>query len=384
MTKKVIIQADKDSHSRLIIANKELAFQNQEKEKRAAELVIANQELAFQNQEKENRAAELVIANKELAFQNKEKEKRAAELVLANKELIFQNQEKEKRAAELAIANKELAFQNQEKENRAAELAIANKELVFQNQEKEKRAVELLAAIKEVESFTYISNHDLQEPLRKIQAFANRIIVEESEGLSEKANFYFERIHHSASHMQTLINDLLNYSRMTTTERKFEFSDLSKIIKEVVVTLREELQEKQAIVEFGKLTEIEIIPLQFRQLMQTLITNSLKFSKTELAPHIVIKSEKINGDESSNKALLKQVEYCHITVSDNGVGFDPRYKDKIFDIFQRLHGKENYDGTGIGLTIARKIVENHQGIITASGEIGKGSTFDIFIPIQQS
>jgi signal transduction histidine kinase len=134
----------------LVIANEELAFQNTEKENRAAELVIANKELVFQNEEKENRAAELAIANKELAFQNTEKEKRAAELIVANKELVFQNEEKENRAAELAIANKELAFQNTEKENRAAELVIANKELVFQNEEKENRAAELVIANKEL------------------------------------------------------------------------------------------------------------------------------------------------------------------------------------------------------------------------------------------
>jgi len=134
----------------LIIANKELLFQNEEKEKRAAELILANNELAFQNEEKEKRAAELILANKELLFQNKEKEKRAAELIIANKELVFQNQEKEKRADELIIANKELAFQNEEKEKRAAELIIANKELVFQNQEKEKRADELIIANKEL------------------------------------------------------------------------------------------------------------------------------------------------------------------------------------------------------------------------------------------
>jgi PAS domain S-box-containing protein len=134
----------------LRIANKELAFQNKEKENRAAELTIANKELAFQNKEKENRAAELTIANKELAFQNKEKEDRAAELTIANKELAFQNKEKENRAAELTIANKELAFQNKEKENRAAELATANKELAFQNKEKENRAAELTIANKEL------------------------------------------------------------------------------------------------------------------------------------------------------------------------------------------------------------------------------------------
>ncbi|HMH33288.1 MAG TPA: ATP-binding protein [Puia sp.] len=134
----------------LMIANKELAFQNNEREKRAAELIVANKELIFQNEEKEKRAAELILANKELAFQNNEKEKRAAELTVANKELAFQNNEKEKRAAELVVANNELAFQNDEKGKRAAELTIANKELAFQNNEKEKRAAELIVANKEL------------------------------------------------------------------------------------------------------------------------------------------------------------------------------------------------------------------------------------------
>ncbi|MCO5251083.1 MAG: ATP-binding protein [Candidatus Kapabacteria bacterium] len=150
--KELILQNDEKEKraAELVIANKELAFQNDEKEKRAAELIIANKELAFQNDEKEKRAAELIIANKELAFQNDEKEKRAAELVIANKELAFQNDLKEKRAAELIIANKELAFQNDEKEKRAAELIIANNELAFQNELKEKRAAELIIANKEL------------------------------------------------------------------------------------------------------------------------------------------------------------------------------------------------------------------------------------------
>ncbi len=367
----------------LVIANKELAFQNQEKEKRAAELIIANKKLVFQNQEKEKRAAELVIANKELAFQNQEKEKRAAELIIANENLAFQNQEREKRAVELVIANKELAFQNQEKEKRAAELIIANEELAYQNQEKEKRAIELLMAHKELESFTFISNHDLQEPLRKIQAFSGRILTEENENLSEKAKYYFERMQLSASHMQTLINDLLSYSQTTASERKFEYRDLNKIIKEVMAVLKDELQEKKAIVELGQLPEASIIPFQFRQLVQNLITNSLKFSTGEPAPYIVIKSREVHGAELEDNALLRKIDYYHISISDNGIGFDPNYKDKVFDMFQRLHDHENYDGTGIGLTIVKKIVENHNGIITATGEIGKGCTFDIFIPTQQ-
>lgn len=354
-----------------------------EKQNSHAELLIANKELAFQNLEKEKRAAELVIANTELAFQNKEKEMRAAELVIANKELAFQNKEKEKRAAELVIANKELAFQNEEKEKRAAELILANAELVFQNSEKEKRAAELLIANKELESFTFISSHDLQEPLRKIQAFSSRILAEEHDSLSDKGKYYFERMQLSALHMQTLINDLLAYSRTTSIERKFEYRDLNKIIREVMAALKEELQEKKATIELGDSCEVNIIPFQFRQLMQNLIANSLKFSKTEPPPYIIITSKKIKSEESGNRELLSNVDYCHISVSDNGIGFDPQYKDKIFDIFQRLHDYENYEGTGIGLTIVRKIVENHNGIITATGEIGNGCTFDLFIPTQQ-
>lgn len=183
----------------LRIANKELAFQNDEKEKRAAELSIANKELAFQNDEKEKRAEELIIANKELLFQNDEKEKRAAELVVANKELAFQNDEKEKRAAELGIANKELVFQNEEKEKRAAELFIANKELVFQTGEKEKRAAELVIADieldfqnkekekreianKELEAFSYSAKLASQYSLSLIEASRDPLVTISTEG----------------------------------------------------------------------------------------------------------------------------------------------------------------------------------------------------------
>ncbi|MGQ7944471.1 sensor histidine kinase [Flavobacterium sp. WC2509] len=367
----------------LVIANKELALQIIEKEKRAAELIIANKELAFQNEEKEKRAAELIIANKELAFQNKEKEKRAAELVIANKELALQIIEKEKRAAELIIANKELAFQNEEKEKRAAELIIANKELAFQNKEKEKRAAELLIANKELESFTFISSHDLQEPLRKIQAFSGRILDEEYDNLSPKGKHYVERTRLSALHMQTLINDLLAYSRTTVAQRKFEISDLNKIVQDVMASLKEQLQEKGATIEVHKLSDVNIIPFQFRQLLQNLINNSLKFCKPDLKCHITIKCDFIKYDALNAKKFALKLDYHHISIADNGIGFEPEFKYKIFEIFQRLHEKGNYEGTGIGLTIARKIVENHNGIITASGKLNKGAIFNIYIPAEQ-
>ena len=363
----------------LIIANKELAFQNDEKEKRADELIIANKELAFQNEEKEKRAAELSIANKELAFQNEEKEKRAEELIIANKELAFQNEEKEKRAEELIIANKELAFQNEEKEKRAAELIIANKELAFQNEEKEKRAAELIIANKELLAFTYISSHDLQEPLRKIQTFVS--IILENETLTENGRYNFQRMQLAATRMQQLIDDLLAFSRINTTELKFEKTALNHIIEEVKAELRENIQEKNANIETYELGTANVIPFQFRQLMYNLISNALKFSQPDVASHIVITSKIVKGSKLKSYRLSTDKDYFHIAVKDNGIGFEPHFSERIFEVFQKLHGKEAYAGTGIGLAIVKKIVENHNGIIVASSELKKGATFDIFFPV---
>lgn len=371
----------------LIIANKELIFQNGEKEKRAGELRIANMELQFQNEEKEKRAAELIIANKELAYQNLQKEehaeerdKRAAELIAANKELAFQMREKEARAAELLIANRELAFQNEEKEKRAAELIIANKELAFQNEEKEKRAAELVIANKELMAFTYISSHDLQEPLRKIQTFVNIILANENDNLSENGKYNFSRMQLAAARMQLLIEDLLAFSRISTTDHKFEKTELKTIIDDIIADLRDTIQEKTATVEVVDLCSADIIPFQFRQLMYNLISNALKFSRPDIPAHIIITSKIVTGDKLLNSKLSPDKTYCHITLQDNGIGFEPEFSERIFEVFQKLHSKEVYAGTGIGLAIVKKILDNHNGVITATGELNKGASFDIYIP----
>jgi signal transduction histidine kinase len=362
----------------LVIANTELAYQNREKEKRAAELLIANAELAYQNQEKEDRAAELVIANTELAYQNREKQKRADELSIANSELLFQNKEKEKRAAELVIANTELAYQNQEKEDRAAELVIANTELIFQNNEKEKRAAELILANNELQAFTYISSHHLQEPLRKIQVFSNRISTDENQNLTDKGKYYFDRIEVAAYHMQALINDLLNYSRTNVTEKKFENVNLNDIINKVIDDLKKEIITKKAIIEVFGNCSTKIIPSQFHQLIFNVLSNALKFSTIEKAPHITIESVYTKPKAKKNKSLA---DYCHIIISDNGIGFDAQFESRVFEMFQQLNNKSDYKGTGIGLAIAKKIVENHNGIITATGKLNHGAKFDIYIPV---
>lgn len=372
-------QEKEDRAAELVIANTELAYQNKEKQKRADELSIANSELLFQNKEKEKRAAELVIANTELAYQNKEKEDRAAELVVANKELTFQNKEKEKRAAELVIANTELAYQNKEKEKRAGELSIANTELLFQNEEKEKRAAELILANNELEAFTYISSHHLQEPLRKIQVFANRIITDEHQNLTEKGKFYFDRMQVSASHMQALINDLLTYSRTSVTEKKFENVNLNDIIDKAIGNLHEEITAKEAVIEISGNCKAHIIPSQFDQLICNLITNSLKFSARERTPHITIES--LYTKPKTRKTA--PANYCHIIITDNGIGFDPQFESRVFEMFQQLNSKTDYKGTGIGLAIVKKIVENHNGIITATSKLHHGAKFDIYIPVMQ-
>ena len=364
----------------LVIANIELAFQVEEKGNLAAELIIANKTLHYESNAKEYRAAELVIANKELAFQVEEKECRAAELVIANKTLHYESSEKEDRAAELIDANKELAFQVREKENRAAELVTANAELAFQIGEKEKRELELINSNKELQSFAQIASHDLQEPLRKIQMFTSRIRDKDYTNLSDYGQKYFEIIEDAAERMQVLIQDLIAYAQTNDEERAFEETDLNVILKEVIEELSDAISEKGATVKLGNLCNAYIIPFQFHQLITNLISNSLKFAKQVLPCQITICSCVENGNNNVNKRLLAKRKYCHITYSDNGIGFEEIYNEKVFEIFQRLHGSGEYKGTGIGLAIVKKIVDNHKGIIKAFGKPNEGVTFDIYLP----
>ena len=339
--------------------------------------------------ESKKRATELVIANRELAFQKKEKGKRAAELIIANRELIFQNDEKEKRAAELIIANQELVFQNNEKEKRAAELIIANRELVFQNEEKEKRAAELSIANKELVAFTYISSHDLQEPMRKIQTFASRLLETEHHNLSDAGKDYFQRMQASANRMQQLLKDLLAFSRVNSGTLKFENTDMQRLVEEVKSDFKETIDCVNATFEINNLGQANIVPIQFRQLIQNLIGNALKFSRPDKSPHIIVKSEIARGSEFYKEKMMAIPQlrklspdrsYYHMMFSDNGIGFEPEFKEQIFEVFQRLHSKDEYEGTGIGLAIVKKIVENHNGIIIATSELNKGATFHIYLP----
>ncbi|HZY82277.1 MAG TPA: PAS domain S-box protein [Cyclobacteriaceae bacterium] len=262
------------------------------------------------------------------------------------------------------------------------EKKIAEDNLKRKNVELEEMNKELNTMNKELSSFAYISSHDLQEPLRKIQTFSSRIMEVDEGKLSQKGIDYFNRIQNAAQRMRLLIDDLLSYSRANTAERKYEKTDLNKIIKDVLEDLENIIDEKKAVVECGSMPVMDVIPFQFHQLLLNLLSNSLKFIRPNSTPYILIRSSTVPANKVPG--LQKKVSelYHHISVADNGIGFNQDYSQRIFDVFQRLHGREEYPGTGIGLAICKKIVENHYGTIAAEAKPGSGATFHIYIPME--
>jgi PAS domain S-box-containing protein len=242
------------------------------------------------------------------------------------------------------------------------------------NQELEKMNQELT-------SFAYVASHDLQEPLRKIMTFSSRIMEMEKENFSDRSLEYFGRMQSAATRMQTLIQDLLTYSRTTSNQNnKTEPIELNALIEGVMSDLEEIIHEKKAVIKVPALPQVTGIKFQYHQLFFNLIGNALKFSKQGVQPVIEIKYEVVSGDKIKGHKADPKKTYDHFMIIDNGIGFEREYREKIFEVFQRLHGKAEYSGTGIGLSICKKIVENHKGFIHAHGEPDKGATFDIYIP----
>lgn len=248
---------------------------------------------------------------------------------------------------------------------RTSELLEANRELEISNND--------------LQQFTSVASHDLKEPLRKIQFFGN--ILAERARLDGELSTYLEKIIRSSRRMSKLIDDLLSFASLSRPNL-FQLTDVNAIIDDILNDLELNIEEKNAFIEVGPLPRLEVIPALFRQLFQNLISNALKFTRPGIAPHISIRADRVNHPSVESPAA-DEGSYYRIAISDNGIGFEEKYAEKIFTIFQRLNGTSEYEGTGIGLAIAKKIVDRHNGLIKARSSPGNGASFFIILPVKQ-
>jgi PAS domain S-box-containing protein len=238
------------------------------------------------------------------------------------------------------------------------------------------KAAELARSNSELEQFAFVASHDLQEPLRKIQAFGDRLKVKCEPIQAPDIQDYLDRMQSAAARMRNLINDLLAFSRVIRSSEPFVPVDLAVVTKEVLGDLEVRIEKSGAKVEIDNLPTIDADPMQMRQLMLNLLSNALKFQLPDAKPLIRI--------SATTSTPLSREPQCEIRVEDNGIGFDEKYMDKIFAVFQRLHGRTEFEGTGVGLAVCRRIVDRHHGAITAKSQPGKGATFIVTLPIKQA
>jgi two-component system, sensor histidine kinase and response regulator len=263
---------------------------------------------------------------------------------------------------------------------RAEQQAALKTKLEDRSKEIELKNHELERMNNELQSFVHVASHDLQEPLRKIHTYSN-LLLHREDGLPDTAKNYVQRIQTSVMRGQLLINDLLAYSQTNNIDQVFQVTDLNEILKSVEDDFKELIEEKQVtIVVKEGLPKLKVIPFQFRQIFHNLISNAIKYSSPKRKPMISVDCKLVKGEQVKDVLIGENKSYYHISIQDNGIGFDPVYKEKIFEMFQRLHLKSEYSGTGIGLAIVKKIIDNHKGAITASSVINEGTTFNIHVP----
>lgn len=242
-----------------------------------------------------------------------------------------------------------------------------------------KKNKELEKSNESLREYAYVASHDLKEPLRKISTFTDRLRILLRKGQLEDSAAYMERIIGSAKRMTAMVDDLLAVATISGN-KTFEMCDLNKILEDATGALEQLIEERGAIVTAEHLPNARVVRFQFRQLFQNLISNSLKFSLPDVAPRITIQALLSEGDSMEQLPATRAPKYLQISFVDNGIGFEEEYAENIFIMFKRLHGVYEYEGTGIGLAICKKIVENHNGIIYAHGTLGKGATFTLVIP----
>jgi signal transduction histidine kinase len=291
-----------------------------------------------------------------------------ADLYKKNHQLLMQEQK-------LTSINKSLEKEIKERKVSEEKVKELNKKLV-------ENIHTLEIANSELARFAYVASHDLQEPLRKIRAFGDLLIGKYHSVVDKNGQYYIERMQNASERMQTLIKDILSYSRLSGTHEPLSPVSLNRIIDELLGDLEIRIGESEALVHVSPLPELVVNPGQVRQLFQNLISNSLKFIRPGVRPEITISHEIVKASTLpyGNK-VNADVDYCNIYVKDNGIGFEERYAEQIFTLFKRLNDNTHYEGTGIGLAICKKIVEQHKGFITAKSKINEGSLFIISLPL---
>ena len=290
-----------------------------------------------------------------------------ADLYKKNHQLMLQEKK-------LTAVNVSLERQIEERKINEEKIKLLNQQLIENNEH-------LRSTIEELDRFAYVASHDLQEPLRKIMLFSDKILTRFHNKIDKEADIYFQKIVKASERMQHLVNDLLKFSKHTNDVYGFEKTDLNEVLNDVLLDIEHYIQKKDAKIYADTLPVVWAVPSQIRQLFQNIISNSLKFTREGFVPEINIKSEKIEGSklDGLSKELVNHSFY-KIYIRDNGIGFDPKYSEDIFVVFKRLHSYHEFEGTGIGLSICKKIMDKHGGFIKAESIPNEGSTFIITFP----
>jgi signal transduction histidine kinase len=288
-----------------------------------------------------------------------------------------------KKNHQLLAQEKRLIAINKDLEREVGERKSSEEKIIQLNHTLLDNIARLENANKELDNFAYMASHDLQEPLRKIRIFCDRLETKYRQVLDEDGKNNIEKIQRSCERMQELIKDILTFSKLTATDKKaFENSDLNMIIKDVLTEMDGIVSERNASISVGTLPSIFVNPGLIRPLFHNLISNAIKYSKRNVNPVIKIRSEfSLPNNSIGSKQTNRR--FCRIIIEDNGIGFEQEYAEQIFGMFKRLHGRSEYDGTGIGLAICKRIVEEHNGFIIAKSKVDEGSTFIVSLPLQE-
>ncbi|WP_462219190.1 sensor histidine kinase [Ferruginibacter sp.] len=281
---------------------------------------------------------------------------------------------------QLVAQEKKLMAINKSLENEINERKISEEQIRELNRKLQDNIDHLETANKDLDRFAFMSSHDLQEPLRKIRTFTDLLYTKYKNLFNDDAVKYISRIQNAAERMQTLIKDILEFSQLSNDNSRFINTDLNVLVKEVIADKEVLVQEKKAVITVKTLPSLNVNPGLMRPLFSNLIGNAIKYKKKDVDPVINIYAEQLDGNDNGNRDR----KFCRIFIQDNGIGFDQKYAEQIFEMFTRLHGNSQYQGTGIGLALCKQIVEKHNGFISALSKENEGATFIISFPVKRA